>query len=173
MDRQQPPDHQHDALAAMGISAEHVYTDRVTDETDPGLWAALARLLEDVTSGDAVVVVSLDRLGRDAIEVAETIRELGDRGVTVRPLGELPDSSTATGLIHAGVVTGRSRSQTHHDSAGDARFVHKRPVGRPRALDAEKVALVNWLFALGVSKTAIARTLGVSRPTIYRALADA
>ncbi|MEO3758539.1 helix-turn-helix domain-containing protein [Mycobacterium sp. B14F4] len=57
----------------------------------------------------------------------------------------------------------------HQVSAGDAR---KRPVGRPRALDAEKVALVNRLHALGVSKSAIARTLGVSRPTVYRALAD-
>ena len=45
-------------------------------------------------------------------------------------------------------------------------------IGRPKALDASKAALVQRMHASGESATTIAATLGVSRATIYRVLAD-
>ena len=46
-------------------------------------------------------------------------------------------------------------------------------IGRPKALDRSKVALAQRMHAGGESATTIAATLGVSRATIYRILADA
>lgn len=45
-------------------------------------------------------------------------------------------------------------------------------VGRPKALDAKKAGLAQGMHASGESASTIAATLGVSRATVYRALAD-
>jgi DNA invertase Pin-like site-specific DNA recombinase len=45
-------------------------------------------------------------------------------------------------------------------------------IGRPKALDAKKVGLAQRLHASGESASMIAATLGVSRATMYRVLAE-
>jgi Resolvase, N terminal domain len=49
--------------------------------------------------GDAIVVVGIDRLGRNAAEVMTTTRELGERDIVLRSLREGIDTSNATGLM--------------------------------------------------------------------------
>ncbi|MBT2403545.1 MULTISPECIES: helix-turn-helix domain-containing protein, partial [unclassified Streptomyces] len=44
--------------------------------------------------------------------------------------------------------------------------------GRPAVMDADKLAAANARKVKGESVTAIAKALGVSRATLYRALAD-
>lgn len=53
---------------------------------------------------DGIVVVGIDRLGRNAAEVMTTIRELGQRGIVLRSLREGIDTSNAAGRIIAGVL---------------------------------------------------------------------
>ena len=48
----------------------------------------LAALLDYARPGDAIVVVGIDRLGRNAAEVMTTIRELRDREIVLRSLRE-------------------------------------------------------------------------------------
>ena len=57
----------------------------------------LAALLDYAREGDAIVVVGIDRLGRNAAEVMMTIRDLGERGIVLRSLREGIDTSNATG----------------------------------------------------------------------------
>jgi DNA invertase Pin-like site-specific DNA recombinase len=45
-------------------------------------------------------------------------------------------------------------------------------IGRPKALDKSKAALVRRMHAAGEPVTTIAGTLGVSRATVYRVLAE-
>jgi hypothetical protein len=45
-------------------------------------------------------------------------------------------------------------------------------IGRPKALDAVKTALAQRMHASGESASTIARTLAVSRATVYRVLAE-
>jgi DNA invertase Pin-like site-specific DNA recombinase len=54
--------------------------------------------------GDAIVVVGIDRLGRNAAEVMTTIRELGERGIVLRSLCEGIDTANAAGRMVAGVL---------------------------------------------------------------------
>ena len=68
---------------------------------------ALARacrnaLLDYAREGDAIVVVGIDRLGRNAAEVMSTIRELGERGIVLRSLRAGIDTSNATGRMVTG-----------------------------------------------------------------------
>jgi hypothetical protein len=64
---------------------------------------ASPQLLDYARQGDAIVVVGIDRLSRNAAEVMTTIRELGERGIVLRSLREGIDTSNAAGRM----VTGR------------------------------------------------------------------
>jgi DNA invertase Pin-like site-specific DNA recombinase len=71
-------DQQLDALTAAGVDPDRIYRDKLsgasTREQRPGLSA----LLDYARPRDAIVVVGIDRLGRNAAEVMATIRELRD-----------------------------------------------------------------------------------------------
>ncbi|HTQ19751.1 recombinase family protein [Mycobacterium sp.] len=170
-------DQQLDALTAAGVDPKRVYSDKLsgiaTREQRPGL----AALLDYARPGDAIVVVGIDRLGRNAAEVMTTIRELGEHNIVLRSLREGIDSSNATGRMVAGVLAslaelelelGRERRM----AAREARRARGQHIGRPRALDKKKAALAMRMHASGESASTIADTLGVSRATVYRVLAE-
>jgi DNA invertase Pin-like site-specific DNA recombinase len=57
-------------------------------------------------------------------------------------------------------------------AAREARRVSGQAIGRPKALDASKAALAQRMHASGEGASTIAATLGVSRATVYRVLAE-
>jgi DNA invertase Pin-like site-specific DNA recombinase len=170
-------DQQLDALTAAGVNPKRVYSDKLsgmsTREQRPGL----AALLDYARPGDAIVVVGIDRLGRNAAEVMTTIRELGERNIILRSLREGIDTSNATGRMVAGVLAslaelelelGRERRM----AAREARRARGQHIGRPKALDEKKAGLAQRMHASGESASTIATALGVSRATVYRVLAE-
>lgn len=96
-------DQQVDALTAAGVDTARVYSDKLSGTSTREQRAGLAALLDYAREGDAIVVVGIDRLGRNAAEVMSTIRELGERGIVLRSLREGIDTSNATGRMIAGV----------------------------------------------------------------------
>lgn len=136
------------------------------------------RMLEDLEEGDVVVVSELDRLGRNTGHVILTIAELRERGIFVRSLADRIDSSTDAGeamLQMLAVFAGMERRFIQRRTrAGLAEAkAQGRVGGRPRALDSKKAALAVRLSDEGEKVRDIAKTLGVSEPTIYRYLAAA
>jgi DNA invertase Pin-like site-specific DNA recombinase len=97
-------DQQVDALTAAGVGAARVYSDKLSGTSTREQRPGLAALLDYAREGDAIVVVGIDRLGRNAAEVMKTIRELGERGIVLRSLREGIDTSNATGRMVAGVL---------------------------------------------------------------------
>src|SRR5215469_16408584 len=81
-------DQQVDALTAAGVDANRVYSDKLSGTSTREQRPGLAALLDCAREGDAVVVVGIDRLGRNAAEVMTTIRELRDREIVLRSLRE-------------------------------------------------------------------------------------
>jgi DNA invertase Pin-like site-specific DNA recombinase len=123
------------------------------------------------------VVVGIDRLGRNAAEVMTTIRDLRDRDIVLRSLREGIDTSNATGRMVAGVLASLAElelelGRERRSAAREARRARGQSIGRPRALDQSKMALAQRMHASGESASTIAATLGVSRATVYRVLAD-
>jgi DNA invertase Pin-like site-specific DNA recombinase len=57
-------------------------------------------------------------------------------------------------------------------AARDARRARGQSIGRPKALEPSKVALAQRMHTSGESASTIAATLGVSRATVYRVLAE-
>jgi DNA invertase Pin-like site-specific DNA recombinase len=85
--------------------------------------------------------------------------------------------SPATGRTVAGVLASLAElelepGKERHTAARAARREHAQSIGRPKALDQSKVALAQRMHASGESARMIASTLGVSRATVYRVLAD-
>lgn len=170
-------DQQADALTEAGVDSTRIYSDKLsgmsTREQRPGL----AALLDYAREGDTIVVVGIDRLGRNAAEVMTTIRELGERGIVLRSLREGIDTGNAAGRMIAGVLASLAElelelGRERRTAAREARKARGQAIGRPKALDAQKAALAQRMHASGEPATTIASTLGVSRATVYRVLAE-
>jgi DNA invertase Pin-like site-specific DNA recombinase len=102
-----------------------------TREQRPGL----AALLDYAREGDAIVVVAIDRLGRNASEAMTTIRELGERGIVLRSLREGIDTSNATARMVAGVLASLAElelelGRERRSAAREARRARGQSIGR-------------------------------------------
>src|ERR1700742_1222746 len=97
-------DQQLDALTTAGVDPDRIYRDKLSGTSTREQRPGLAALLDYARPGDAIVVVGIDRLGRNAAEVMTTIRELRDREIVLRSLREGIDTSNATGRMVAGVL---------------------------------------------------------------------
>ncbi len=92
------------ALAAAGVDSRRIFTDKTTGSADK-MRAGLLALLSYARSGDVVVVVALERLGRSVSEVTQTVADLTTRGITLRCLQNGLDTATSTGRVVAKVLT--------------------------------------------------------------------
>ena len=170
-------DQQLDALTAAGVDPKRVYSDKLSGTSTREQRPGLAALLDYARPGDAIVVVGIDRLGRNAAEVMTTIRELRDREIVLRSLREGIDTSNATGRMVAGVLASLAElelelGRERRAAAREARRARGQHIGRPKALDETKAALAQRMHANGESASTIANALGVSRATVYRVLAE-
>lgn len=170
-------DQQVDALTAAGVEADRIYSDKLSGTSTREQRPGLAGLLDYARPGDAIVVVGIDRLGRNAAEVMTTIRELGERDIVLRSLREGIDTSNATGRMVAGVLASLAElelelGRERRAAARDARRARGQHIGRPKALDAKRMGVARRMHASGEPVTTIADTLGVSRATVYRVLSE-
>lgn len=168
---------QTDALAAVGVRQNHLYSDKLsgmsTREQRPGLDTLLAA----AQSGDVIVVAGIDRLGRCASEVMLTIKQLTDRGIVLKSLREGISTDNSTGRMVAGVMASLAElelelGKERRAAARAARKARGLHVGRPSALSPENAALAKRMRDSGEPVPTIAQALGVSESTVYRAVRD-
>jgi DNA invertase Pin-like site-specific DNA recombinase len=161
-----------DALRAAGctrIFEEHASGTK-TDR--PELSAALAYMRE----GDTLVAWRLDRLGRSLPHLLATVADLEERGIGFQSVHEKIDTTTTTGrfvLAIFGALAALERDLiVDRTKAGlaAARARGAKP-GRKPSLSAKQVEVARTMHAGGNSVSAISQVLGVSRATIYRAMA--
>lgn len=166
-----------DALAASGIEVARMFSDKLSGtsrrEERPGLTA----LMDYARPGDTIVVIGIDRLGRNAAEVMTTIRELGERDIVLRSIREGIDTSNATGRMIAGVLASLAElelefGKERRAASRQARKERGLPIGRPKVLNADQLRQARSLRTAGEPVERIAKSLGVGRATMYRALAD-
>jgi len=139
-------------------------------EQRPGFMKLLDRLEKD----DVLVVTKLDRLGRNAIDVATTVKKLEAMGVRVHCLalgGQ--DLTSAAGKMTMGVLVAVAEFERdlliERTQAGLERAkAEGKTLGRPAALDDDQREVVRARLAEGITISALARHLGTSRQTIMR-----
>lgn len=166
---------QEDALNKAGC--EQLYRDVTSGAKAerPGLTQAL----EHLSKGDTLVVWRLDRLGRSLRHLIDTLVELDKRGVGFKSLTESIDTTTPGGKlvfhIFGSIAEFERDLIRERTQAGlTAARARGRKGGRPKALaDPRKLAMACTLFAdKQRSIPDICKTLGVSRSTLYRYLAE-
>ncbi|MEE3853523.1 recombinase family protein [Gordonia sp. LSe1-13] len=170
-------ENQIDALTGAGVDPERIYSDVSTESAAAHERPGLAALLGYARPGDTTVVVGIDRLGRTTPEVLATARDLATRQIGLRSLREGLDTDDTAGAMIVGVLASlaeldREIGQSRRRSATASRETTTMPVGRPRALDGDQVAIAERMRADGLPVPSIAAALGVSRATLYRTLAE-
>lgn len=168
----QDPALQADALAAAGCT-------RIFFDAASGALAdrpELAAALDYLRPGDTLVVWRLDRLGRSLRHLIATVEELRARGVEFASLTESIDTSTPAGrlIFHTFAALAefeRDLIRERTEAGLAAARARGRLGGRPSVMTTEKLKVARAMYDSGEHTTAaIARTVGVSRATLYRAL---
>jgi len=158
------------ALTAAG--AERIWTEHMSGSRDDR--PELAALLDYARAGDVLMVWRLDRLGRSLPHLLHVVEDLDARGVELRSLTESIDTTTPGGRlvfhVFAAVAQFERALAVERSTAGvaAARAAGRVP-GRPK-LAAATVEAARKLDQAGTSRTDIARSLGISRSSVYRAL---
>lgn len=162
------------AIAKAGYDVEE---HRVISETISGSVKAMdrpefARLVDRLESGDSLVVLKLDRLGRDAIDVQQTVQALGEMGVKLVCL-DLPvaDLSSAEGrlmlqMFGAFAEFERNRIRERTAQGLERAKAEGKQLGRPPALETNK--RVQGAKAQGMGQSEAARFLGLGLSTVKR-----
>ena len=168
-------DRQLDALREAGC--ERIFEDRASGakaaEDRPGLTACL----DWVRSGDVLVVLDLDRLGRLAGELIRLVDELADRGIGFRALNSPMDTTTPQGRAFLQIQAAFAEMERNvirqrvREGLKAAR-ARGRKGGRPRVMTPEKLRYARHLMAdRERSIPSICEELGGMRPsTLYHYL---
>lgn len=163
------------ALKAAGIDA--LYVDRGVSGTRTSR-PRLDAMLADATAGDAIVVYSLSRLSRGMSHLLELSERFDRDGISLVSLTEQIDTRSAMGtftfrLLAALAAMERDLLVERTRAGLEAARAAGRTGGRKPALTADQRRHAQLLAAGGVRADDIAQSLGVSRATVYRALAEA
>jgi len=169
----QNTDLQRDALLNAGVDPRHLYEDKASGARDdrPGLKKAL----EFVCPGDCLVVWKLDRLGRSLPHLLGIVTSLQEKKVAFRSLTEQMDTTTPHGEFLFSVFGAlaqyeRALAKERIMAGLESAKKRGRKGGRPNAISNEQLEAITEALDSGASKTAVCRTFGVKRSTLYDAL---
>ena len=135
----------------------------------------LAAALFELKSGDTLVVVRLDRLGKTIKGVVDFLNEMSSRSITFIAIEDAVDTSSTGGLYLVNVMARLTlmdkalvNERTKH-SLAIAR-AKGRTGGRPPVITQEKLAEAQGLIDGGMPVRAAAKAVGSSQATLYRLL---
>lgn len=137
--------------------------------------AQLQACLSGLQSGDTLTVTKPDRLARSVRDMMTLVDDLRARGVFLRILSMGVDTGNPTGTLILTVLSGvaeweRSIMKERQAVGIAAARAAGKYQGRARALSAQQVDAARTLITTGLTRADAARTLGVGRSTLYRAL---
>lgn len=88
-----------DALTGVGVSPEHLYSEKVSGTKRKGREALEDLLSRGIRKGDTVVVTRLDRLARSSRDLHNIAHKLDEKGVGLKVLEQDIDTTTPAGRL--------------------------------------------------------------------------
>ena len=160
-----------------GVDLDKLFEDKLSgkDTNRPQLKAMLSHVRE----GDTVVCHSLDRLGRNLDDLRKLVKDLTSRGIRVQFLKENltftgEDSPMANLLLSVMGAFAEFERELIRERQREGIALAKQAgayKGRKPSLTRENIGDIRRRVAAGARKSALAAEYGVTRMTIYNALA--
>lgn len=136
------------AVAGFKVKPHRIIMETVSGSVTIARRPEFSRLLEKMEHGDVLIVTKLDRLGRDAIDVASTVADLEEHGIRVHclALGGV-DLTSSAGKLTMGVINAVTQFERdlliERTQAGLARAIGEgKRMGRRPALSDDDQELV-------------------------------
>jgi putative DNA-invertase from lambdoid prophage Rac len=165
-------------ILAIKNAGYSVDTQRVISETCSGSTPTEKRtefknlVANKLESGDTLIVLKLDRLGRDNINVQQTIKNLTDKGIKVicldLPVADLssPEGKLMLQMFAAFAEFERNRIIERTNEGLARAKAEGKKLGRPVAIKTIKV--VQDAKTTGISQSKAAKATGLSIATVKR-----
>jgi DNA invertase Pin-like site-specific DNA recombinase len=134
----------------------------------------LEAAIDFARDGDVIIVTKLDRLARSVIDLLNIKARLDDKGVELRILAMNFDSSTPTGKLVLNVFGAIAQFEREMMLERQKEGIAKaKAEGKYKGRAPTAMAKAGEILALkgqGLGPTAIAKRLGISVRSVYRAL---
>lgn len=170
----QNPDRQHEALAAAGV--RKIFEDHASGKSTER--PAFQEMMTFLREGDRLTVLSLDRLARNLSDLIKIVEDLGSRGVTIDFISENlhfsggeaadPVAKLMLQLVGAFAEFERTMIKTRQREGIELAKVRGVYHGKRQIVTQEQLVLAEKQIAAGVPVSVVARSLGLSRSTLYR-----
>ena len=160
------------AKAGYTVQPKHYVEETVSGSVCAAMRPGFCKLMERMEEGDTLIVTKLDRIGRDSIDVQQTVKRFIKDGIrlVVLQLGNLDLTSPAGELmvkLLAAVADFERDLIIERTQAGQARArAEGTHMGRPSKTTAAQQQAIQAALAGGSTVTAQAKQYGVSRATI-------
>jgi putative DNA-invertase from lambdoid prophage Rac len=160
--------------AGFAIQPRRAVAETISGSLQASARPAFVKLLERLEPGDVLVVTKLDRLGRNAIDVRQTVEQLAGRGVRVHclALGGVDLTAPAAKMtmqVIAAVAEFERDLLVERTQAGLARAKGEGKIlGRPARLSEKQRKEVARRLQAGETVSGLAREFDVHRATIIR-----
>lgn len=160
------------AQAGYTIESRRFIEEKVSGSVPTAQRAGFQKLLERMEAGDALIVTKLDRIGRDSIDVQQTVERFEAAGLRliVLQLGNLDLTSSAGSLmvkVLAAVADFERDLIIERTQAGQARArAEGKHMGRPAKTTEKQRQAIRTALDQGATVTSLAAQFKVSRATI-------
>lgn len=171
---EQLTENQRDEIAGAGyaIAPRHYVEEKVSGSVPASQRPGFTKLLERMDPGDTLIVTKLDRIGRDSIDVQQTVARFSEQGMRliVLQLGNLDLTSSAGSLmvkVLAAMADFERDLIIERTQAGQARArAAGTHMGRPAKTTPKQREAIREALGQGATVTRMAEKFRVSRATI-------
>ena len=160
------------ARAGYDIAPKRFIEEQISGSVPAAQRPGFQRLLERMDEGDTLVVTKLDRIGRDSIDVQQTVERFQSEGIrlVVLQLGNLDLTSSAGALMVkmlAAVADFERDLIIERTQAGQARArAAGTHMGRPSKTTLDQQRAIREALAAGATVSSMAASYQISRATV-------
>ncbi|CAD5644519.1 resolvase [Escherichia coli] len=150
--------------AGFNVKPQRIIEEQISGSVAASERPGFNRLLDRLESGDVLIVIKLDRHGRNAMDIRKTVEQLTESGIRVHclALGGV-DLTSPAGKMTMQVISAVAEFERTYSRIARARDAGKR-FGRPPILKQKVLEHIKS----GASISAIAREFRTTRQTILR-----
>ena len=167
-------DQERQVLALQKAGAEKIYGDKITGISDFNDRPELTKCLEEMQSGDVLLISELSRLSRSFLGMVNEVSKLIERGIHIKTLDKrldttaMPKEITMLIVSILGYAASQELEQINSRCAEGRAVAKSRGVkfGRKRMYDKHQIQEIMSKRNEGQGYGTIARALGMSRGTI-------